>query len=80
MRFRTLALAVALALGCGAVGTIEAASKPKMSKRAKEFQKKNKQKGKLSKAAQVKPRNNPHPKNAKLKAPKPPQGRKAKRK
>ena len=57
MRFRTLALALTLALGSGTVATIHAAGKDKAAKQNAKYMKKlNKQRSKQSKAAKVKPR------------------------
>ena len=55
MRFRTFALALALALGTGAVSTVHAADKTvkRNLKRGKQI---NKQRMKQSRAAKVKPR------------------------
>ena len=58
MRFRTLALALSLALGGGAVSTVHAANKP--AKQSKKYNKKqakhqNKQRAKQSSAAKAKP-------------------------
>ena len=61
MRFRTVALAVALALGSGAVSMVQAADQRKIAKqRAKELKKLNKQRAKQSNAGKVKPRKAKH--------------------
>jgi hypothetical protein len=57
MRVRTLAAALALALGSGAIGTVHAADAKKSAKQnLKRGKQMNKQRAKQSKAAQVKPR------------------------
>jgi hypothetical protein len=57
MRFRTIALAMALVLGCGAVSTVHAATRGKAPKGTiKRNKKMSKSRGKQSKAAKVKPR------------------------
>jgi hypothetical protein len=55
MRFRTIALATALVLGCGAVSTVHAADKT-YKRNVKRNKKLNKSRAKQSKAAKVKPR------------------------
>jgi 3-hydroxy-3-methylglutaryl CoA synthase len=57
MRFRTLALALALVFGSGALSTVHAAEQNKaLKKRSKELKKLNKQRAKNSNAAKYKPR------------------------
>jgi hypothetical protein len=55
MRFRTLALALALAFGTGAVSNVHAASKT-VKRNLKRNKQLNKQRARQSKAAKVKPR------------------------
>ena len=59
MRFRTLALAVALALGSTAVVSPVFAADKTQKRNMKRIKKMNKQQGKYSKAAKVKPRKAP---------------------
>jgi hypothetical protein len=57
MRFRTMALALALVLGSGALFTVHAADRDKIAKqRAKDLKKLNKERAKNSNAAKFKPR------------------------
>jgi cytochrome c556 len=66
MRFRTIALALALTLGSGAVSAVYASDKgSKADKQAmKRAKKLNKQRAKQSKGAKVKPRKAPKSKRA----------------